>query len=207
MHTKTHEPVKHARVEFAGPVGQTWHDAPHASTSESARQVLPQRWKPGLHVKSHVPLEQIGVALVGGVQLTHERPHCVVLVSATQVPPQSWKPGEHCQPQLKPSQVRTEFAGPLGHGVHEVVPHEFTLKLSEHVELQRCVPELQTKSHVTPLHVDVPLGGGTHGEHDVVPQELTELFDTHWPLHACVAVLHEKPQLVPSHVAVLPAGG
>ena len=65
---------------------------------------------------------------------------------------------------MKPSQVRTELAGPLGHGL-QLLPHALTLVLSEHAAPQRCVPELQVKSHAMPLQVAVPLNGGAHDAH------------------------------------------
>jgi hypothetical protein len=39
---------------------------------------------------------------------------------------------------------------------------------------QAVSPELQVNPHVVPLHVEVPLAGGTQATQDVVPQELID---------------------------------
>lgn len=57
------------RTEFAGPAAQGVHAVPQPSTELSATHWVPQRWKPELHVKSHVPLTQAAVAFAGGVHV------------------------------------------------------------------------------------------------------------------------------------------
>lgn len=102
--------------------------------------------------------------------------------------------------------MRTEFAGPLGHGL-QLVPQALMLVLSEQAEPQRCVPELQVKSQATPLQVAVPLKGGEQAVHELVPQLEVERFDTQAPLQPCAPVLQLNPQDTPSQVAVEFAGG
>lgn len=73
------------------------------------------------------------------------------------------------------------LAGAL-QGVHDDVPHEFTLVLSAHRPLQSCLPASQVPLHEVaigmqdPAHSFCPLG--------------------HWP-----------PHWVPSHVELPPVGG
>ena len=89
----------------------------------------------------------------------------------------------------------------------QLLPQLKMLVLSEHAAPQRCVPELQVKSHATPLQVALPLNGGEQGVHEVAPHELTERFETQAPLQPCAPVLQVKPHETPSHVATEFDGG
>jgi hypothetical protein len=46
---------------------------------------LPQRWRPGLQVKSQRLFVHAGTAFMIPSQLAHEGPHAVMLLSASQV--------------------------------------------------------------------------------------------------------------------------
>lgn len=167
-------------VEPAGPVGHAVHELPQLFKSVFDRHWLPHLWKVALQVKSHAPPTQAGTALVTAEHERHDAPHWVVLVSATHAPAQLWNPVPQAHPHVRPSQVRTELAGPAGHGL-QLVPQAATLVLSEQTEPQRCEPPLQTKSQATPLQVEVPLNGALQGVHEVAPHELTLRFDTQAP--------------------------
>lgn len=67
----------------------------------------------------------------------------------------------------------------VGHAVHEDVPHEFRLVLSEHAPPQRWKPPLQAMPQLVPLHDGLPCGSLGHVVHDDVPHELTLLLLTH----------------------------
>jgi hypothetical protein len=195
------------RVELAGPFAHAVQEEPQLLTSLSGRHCAPHAWKPALQLAPQVPLVHSGEPLLGAVHATQLAPHWVMLESATQVPLQLWKPTEHCQPQVVPSQVRTELAGPFGHGLQLRVPQELTLVSSEQAAPHLCVPVLQVKSQAMPLQVLLPLKGGAQAVQAVVPHEATERFDTHAPLQPCAPVLQLNPQANPSQVAVEFPGG
>jgi hypothetical protein len=53
------------------------------------RHAVPHKWEPGLQVKPHAPLVQVGVALAGGVHGVQNVPQVRGLVFEAQVLPQT----------------------------------------------------------------------------------------------------------------------
>lgn len=63
------------------------------------------------------------------------------------------------------------------------------------------------KSQLTPLQVEVALGGATHGVHALAPHELTEVLATHSFPHLWKPVLQTKSHCWLAQIATEFGGG
>lgn len=127
-------------VPFAD-IGQAEHEPPQLDTEVFETHCEPQRWKPGLQVKSQVVPEQTGLALAGVEHAAH-------------TPEQSWKPGRHEKPHAVPLQVGAAPAG-TGQATHDEVPQLATSVFETQRWPHGCWPAGQLH---TLLEHEAPLG-------------------------------------------------
>jgi hypothetical protein len=69
--------------------GQAVQEVPQLFMLLFKRHAVPHKWEPGLQVKPHAPLVQVGVALAGGVHGVQNVPQVRGLVFEAQVLPQT----------------------------------------------------------------------------------------------------------------------
>ena len=66
------------------------HELPQFATLLLATHAAPHRWKPVLHVKSHVVPLHVEVALAGGTHGVHEPPQVATLALLAHAPAHAW---------------------------------------------------------------------------------------------------------------------
>lgn len=195
------------RVEFAGVAQLTQFD-PHAVTSVSLAQPLPQRWKPLLHVKSQLVPLHVAVAFAGAEQSTQLGPQAFASF-ARHVPSQFRIPGGHADEHTPLEHIREPPAGAVQRV--QPMPHASTSLLLAHLSPHRLNPALHAQSHAPASHETCEFVGAdvgrVHGAH-LVPHELTSLFDRQLLPHSCVPLGHAahmpflqaRPSQLLSHV-------
>ena len=118
-------------------------------------------------VEPQVPVVQVGrsftLVVVHTAQAT---PHAELRSAGTHWPPHALKPPLQVKPQLVPLQLAVEFGGPAGHGVHEVVPHEFTSVFDTQAVPHLWKPVLHTMSHALLVQTAAPFAGTAQAMHE-----------------------------------------
>jgi hypothetical protein len=142
------------------PVGASHgvQEVPQCLTSPSATQTSPQRWNPGLHLRSHLSPSQVVSPLAEVGQGVHEVPHALRLLVSTQMPLHAFWPA---------GQVPSQAAF-----------------WSTHLSRQGFDPAGQRTLHLMPSQAAEPPWGAGHGVHRL-PQVRGESLRTHASAQVC----------------------
>jgi hypothetical protein len=143
---------------------------------------MPQRWKPGLQLKSQtfeLPasvtlVTQVAVPSLGAGHVVHRPPHDSGAVSDTQASPQRWKPFSHAKSHCRLVHAGREFGGK--EQGPQSSPQEFGEVSSAQAVPHWWNPARHERPQRPPAQVAVPLVAPRHASQRV-PQVATSSFE------------------------------
>ncbi len=162
-------------------------------------QLLPQRVKPVLQMKLHVPPVQIALAFATAGQTVPHAPQLFTSLAAlTQTPLQLVKPALQVTTHVPLTQVAVPLAGAV-HMLPQVPQLLGSVCASTQLLPQRMKPALQMKLHVPPVQVALALAGAGHVLPHAPQLATSAAVSTHRPAQFVVPAwqTHTPPAQVP----------